>query len=376
MPGRARQWPAWRDFTQSDKTSLDEEEALRIKHSIIEEYGEDSLRRSWTKTCKSLESITAQIASQGSAAVPVFEASSILENGFSADEATQLTTTGCCIIRGVIDHEEAKEHYENVKSYVADNRSKIQGWPAASPSMLLLYDSPTQIALRTHPNQLLLQRRLNNLWHGYSEDTSPEPLLFSDGIRDRVPKQIFLGLGPHIDAGSLARWADPDYRRVYRQIFSGNPEKHDIYDISARRLANQYYYPGPGHSTVLRTFQGWTALSRHAPAEGGLLLYPNVDVVIAYLLLRPFFSPPTDSAKIMDANEWSFADDDPWFPGTFKEQSQYLSPASHPHLRLQDCLTDLPAMQAGDTVWWHTDVCAQKPLSFRVLTENPDVSCC
>lgn len=356
MPGRTRTWPAWREFIRGDKTNLSEADGLAIKNAIASEYGEAALRRSWTKTCQSLQLITDRIASQGSSAVPVFDASNILEHGFSVNEASRLKEAGCCIIRGVIPEEEAKQSYQNFKSYVSDNRSKIKGWPASSPSMLILYDSPTQIALRTHPNQLSLQRSLNEMWHGYSEDTSPDPLLYTDGIRDRPPKQAFLGLGPHIDAGSLARWADPAYRKVYHHIFSGNPELHDCYNIESRKSANQYHFPGPGHSTVLRSFQGWTALSRNAPWEGGLLLYPNVEVVLAYLLLRPFFTPPADETKIMEASEWAFDCDNAWFPGTFKEQSQFLSPSSHPHLRLKECLINLPPMKAGDTVWWHTDV--------------------
>jgi hypothetical protein len=107
---------------------------------------------------------------------------------------------------------------------------------------------------------------------------------------------------------------------------------------------------------VLRTFQGWTALTGTAPSEGSIKLYPNVSAVIAYILLRPFFRQPTDSEDIMDGSKWTFDADSAWFPGTFKPQSQYLSPTSHPHLRFKDCLVDLPPIKPGDTVWWHADV--------------------
>lgn len=58
----------------------------------------------------------------------------------------------------------------------------------------------------------------------------------------------------------------------------------------------------------------------------------------------------------MDAEKWVFDGETPWFPGTVKETSQYVSVASHPHLRLKDCLVYAPPMEAGDTVWWHADV--------------------
>ncbi|KAF5963193.1 hypothetical protein FBULB1_13566 [Fusarium bulbicola] len=209
-----------------------------------------------------------------------------------------------------------------------------------------------------------LQRRLNELWKYSAEDTSPDPLVYLDGIRDRAPGQPFLGLGPHIDAGSLCRWADPTYRKVYDEIFSGRPEDHDAYDLEARRNADQELYKGLAHSTVLRTFQGWTALTPTAPREGTIMVYPDVKTVIAYLLLRPFFSPPKDPDQTMDAKKWTFDDSTGWFPGTMKPESQRLSRSSHPHLRLEECLIHMPEVQPGDTVWWHCDVC------HAVVTEH------
>jgi len=42
---------------------------------------------------------------------------------------------------------------------------------------------------------------------------------------------------------------------------------------------------------------------------------------------------------------------------TFKEDSQNLSPSSHPHLRLEDCMVHIPRVYPGDTIWWFCDVC-------------------
>lgn len=160
----------------------------------------------------------------------------------------------------------------------------------------------------------------------------------------------------HIDAGSLCRWADPSYRATYTQIFSGHPESHNPFNLSLRASANQMLFPGNGQSTVLRCFQGWTALSRTAPREGTIRFFPAVKWQIAYILLRPFFKEPEDESKILDAEAWRFDSESPWFPGTVKETSQYVSTSSHPHLRLKDCLVYAPPMEAGDTVWWHDDV--------------------
>ena len=166
-----------------------------------------------------------------------------------------------------------------------------------------------------------------------------------------------MGLGPHIDAGSLSRWADPTYQSFYSAVFSGHPEAFDNYDLTTRKAAKQALFAGAAHSRVFRSFQGWTALTSAGPGEGSLMLYPNVKWTSAYLMLRPFFRAPPSEDDIMDAAKWTFDVDSPWFPGTFREHSQALSLSSHPHLRLRDCMVHIPHMNPGDTVWWHADMC-------------------
>lgn len=87
------------------------------------------------------------------------------------------------------------------------------------------------------------------------------------------------------------------------------------------------------------------------------MLYPNVKWQTAYLLLRPFFAPPEHSHDLLDASKWTFDADTPWFPGTFRADSQRLSPSSHPHLQLRECMVPIPAMAPGDMIWWHADIC-------------------
>lgn len=176
-------------------------------------------------------------------------------------------------------------------------------------------------------------------------------------MRIRPPGVAFRGLGPHIDAGSLSRWADPTYQSVYAAVFSGHPELLDNYDLTARKSADQAKFPGNAHSRVFRSFQGWTALTSAGPGEGSLMLYPNVKWAMAYVMLRPFFRAPECDDDIMDATKWTFDPQSPWFPGTFRANSQLLSPSSHPHLRLPECMVAIPRMNAGDTVWWHADMC-------------------
>ncbi|OHE98578.1 hypothetical protein CORC01_06029 [Colletotrichum orchidophilum] len=358
MPGSVRDWPAWPEYTSKDTHELKDPDFLNTKKAIISQYGGEALRDSWLRVCEQLKAVTDEIVGKGRTIIPVFDAYTLLDKGFTETERDEVKRVGTFVVRGVIPKPEATQHYADLKRYVADNKQKIQGWPKETPSILMLYDSPTQNTLRSHPNQLQLQHLLNQLWHDDNgDDTYSDPLVYYDGVRDRPPRQEFLGLGPHIDAGSLARWADTAYREVYGNIFSGKPERHDPYDLSVRKAANQDFYPGVAHSSVFRSFQGWTALTRTAPNEGTLLVYPNVATVVSYMLLRPFFKPPADCVDVMDATKWTLDESSSNFPGTFKTQSQRLSRLSHPHLRLEECLIHVPKMEPGDTVWWHADVC-------------------
>ncbi|ETS74586.1 hypothetical protein PFICI_13070 [Pestalotiopsis fici W106-1] len=359
MAVKITNWPLWNEFLDPPASVSEDTftSSSKAKAEVIAQYGEAALRQGWLKVCKQLEVVTERLAKLGSDAIPVLGIEDFGPGGLSEERRSEVKSSGCCIVRGVLDREEATSMFENLKDFVVRNQGDIMGWPAESPIMFNLYNSPTQVAVRTHPNQILVQKSLNSLYHDASGTTSSQPLSYTDATRIRPPRQPFLTLGPHIDAGSLCRWADPRYRDVYAKILSGYPEQHDPYDLEVRKDANQFLFEAKAHSVVFRAFQGWTALTPTSPSVGSLLLYPEVSAVIAYVMLRPFFKPPAKEEDVMKAEEWTFDPDSSWFPGTIKEQSQRLSPSSHPHLRLKDCLTFIPEMQPGDTVWWHTDMC-------------------
>lgn len=85
------------------------------------------------------------------------------------------------------------------------------------------------------------------------------------------------------------------------------------------------------------------------------MLVPDIKTVTAYMILRPFFTAPADG-DWKDPEKWEIDEKSGWFPGTYRWDSQLLSPASHPHLILEDTLMSIPKMRPGDTVWWHADV--------------------
>lgn len=370
MVEASREWPAWPEYTE--QSGEKGEDLISYKQAVMDKYGKESLISSWLQVCKELAALTDRIVTVGSEAIPSVQFEDLFKLDHSGKQV--LKDVGCFVVRNVVAPEKATEWFDDLKLYVAKNRSSIGGvcadgkkvgesatdvgigWPTETPFILQLYFSPTQIAARSHPNQLKLSRELNSWWNDAGSETASAPLSYADAIRIRPPKIPFYGLGPHIDAGSLSRWADPTYQSVYSAVFSGHPEQLDNYDLSLRKDAKQAFFPGSAHSRVFRSFQGWTALTGAGPGEGSLMLYPNVKWTIAYVLLRPFFQAPKDG-DILDATRWTFDCDSAWFPGTFKADSQMLSPSSHPHLRLKECMVPIPRMYAGDTIWWHADMC-------------------
>ena len=45
---------------------------------------------------------------------------------------------------------------------------------------------------------------------------------YADRVRRRQPGDETLGLSPHMDAGTVERWIDPGFQKVYRNVFAGN----------------------------------------------------------------------------------------------------------------------------------------------------------
>ncbi|KAJ5370447.1 uncharacterized protein N7496_006539 [Penicillium cataractarum] len=357
-------WPNWPDITDDATTLkhyLDDPDYVAAKQKITQMFGQESLVQGWIKTCTELEALAKEVREKREGIFPVIEMEDIARGLDAPEKLDEIRRIGSFIVRGVIPSSEIEPIFEDLKEYIATNKDEITGYPHENPAIYCVYSSPAQNNLRSHPKLVDLMRWANNLWD-YSEsdsDTSPNPLVYADRVRVRAPGAEFLGLGPHIDSGGLCRWTEPVYREVYSDIFSGNLEGRNRYNMSKRKDADQGFYSRSGDlaSTVLRSFQGWTALTKTAPQEGTILLYPNVHLAIAYVLLRPFFSPPADETKIMDPHEWTFDASGSWFPGASKTGGQCLSPSSHPHLRLKECLLHVPALDAGDTVWWHSDVC-------------------
>ena len=118
---------------------------------------------------------------------------------------------------------------------------------------------------------------MNRLWKFESEgkvhfDPDQVPV-YADRIRRRPPGSASLGLSPHVDGGSVERWLDENFRKVYRHVFSGHWRDHDPYDAAYRPEVQEI--PSPAVCSMFRTYQGWTALTRQGKGDGTLPVDPH-----------------------------------------------------------------------------------------------------
>jgi hypothetical protein len=181
---------------------------------------------------------------------------------------------------------------------------------------------------------------MNRLWRSEREGIrhfDPEQVpVYADRIRRRPPGSTSLGLSPHCDAGSVERWLDENYRKVYRHVFSGNWREYDPFDGAWRVEVREI--PSPAVCSMFRTFQGWTALTRQGRGDGTLQLIPIANAM-AYLLLR------------------ALQDDVPEAELCGTKPARALPVSPRWHAPLLEALTSIPVMEPGDAVFWHPDVC-------------------
>lgn len=161
--------------------------------------------------------------------------------------------------------------------------------PAGKPIWYEIYNAPAQVAARTHPSLVDTQKYLLSLWHaspapdGELPAVSPRTAIsYFDRFRIRQPGPSgSFTLGPHIDGGSIERWEDPAFRRVFGRILEGGDgwRRHDPFDITPRLSANQdlYHAPCVSHSISPRSP---VRLPSDLPVYG---LYAGVNVPYSVL---------------------------------------------------------------------------------------------
>ncbi len=258
---------------------------------------------------------------------------------------------GCVIIRDVFEDKKILklntllDSYINKNNYFEHQKKKIRldnyfsNLSSGKPQIYGLYWSKSQMQIRHSKEMKKVKKFLNNLWvyknDKYTVFNPNRELSYADRIRRRQPGDNTLGLSPHCDAGSIERWTDNAYQKIYNDIFSDNFKNYNPFDAKYRDKTIEFESPAVAH--VFRTFQGWTALTEQGPNDGTLQLIP-IAKGMAYVLTR------------------ALLDDVPENELCGSKAGKALSINEKYHSLLLEGLISIPKMYPGDTIWWHPDV--------------------
>src|SRR3546814_10751281 len=138
-----------------------------------------------------------------------------------------------------------------------------------------------------------------------------------------------------MDGGSVERWIDVGYRKVYRRVFAGDWRGFDPFDAAWRTATEEI--PSPAVCSSFRTYQGWTALTPQGAGDGTLQLIPIANAIV-YLLLRPLLDDVPDDVLCG------------------AEPGRALSASAEWHPALMPALSYIPTVEPGATVGWHPDM--------------------
>ena len=177
---------------------------------------------------------------------------------------------------------------------------------------------------------------LDRLWK-YEGVFNPDlQCTYADRARRRQPGDKTLGLSPHMDAGTVERWIDPGYQKVYAHDFRrGLARVRPVRRHAPAADAGDSFAGGVQHVPHL---SGLDCADPPGAADGTLRLIPIAEG-IAYVLLRAL-QDDVDEADLCGAA-----------PG----RALGVSPEWHPELTA--ALVSIPEVMPGDTVFWHTDIC-------------------
>ena len=173
----------------------------------------------------------------GGAVIPILQYPDLAAGSVSPELVEQVKERGACVIRNTFDQAQARAWDDEIAEYVERNRldeklanaaeDKYFGTlAAAKPQIYGINWSRPQVQARQAESLTRVRVFLNRLWQAESEGRrhfDPEQVpVYADRIRRRPPGSTSLGLSPHVDGGSVERWLDANFRKVYRHVFSGN----------------------------------------------------------------------------------------------------------------------------------------------------------
>lgn len=287
----------------------------------------------------------------GNDVIPIIQYSDIASGKIRAELIGKVRSRGACVVRGTFSKEVAVGWDDEIAAYVERNNldaklanaaeDKYFGTLAsAKPQIYGIYWSRPQVQARQSEALTKVRVFLNNLWQAENEGVryiNPnEAPAYADRIRRRPPGSASLGLSPHVDGGSVERWLDENFRKVYRRVFAGDWRNYSAFDAAFRPQVREV--DSPAVCSMFRTFQGWTALTRQGPGDGTLQLIPIAESMV-YVLLR------------------AIQDDVPEDDLCGAKPGRALSINDQYHGPLLQALSSIPLMEPGDTIFWHCDVC-------------------
>jgi len=296
---------------------------------------------------RAVDIIRTEVAA-GRAVVPELDYRDIRNNTVPDTLRQSIRKTGCVVVRGVFPADLARDWFAEVGEYLETNHYEqregekrsldqyFSALKAGKPQVFNVYWSKPQVMARQDAKLAETRAFLDRLWKYEGVFNPDRQCTYADRVRRRQPGDKTLGLSPHMDAGTVERWIDPGYQKVYENIFAGDWQGYDPFDATHR--LNTQEIPSPAVCSMFRTYQGWTALTRQGPKDGTLRLIPIAEG-IAYVLLRAL-QDDVDEADLCGAA-----------PG----RALGVSPEWHSDLIAG--LVSIPEVMPGDTVFWHTDIC-------------------
>ncbi len=288
---------------------------------------------------------------QGEQIVPEITYASIAAGTVDGAVERAVRMRGCAVIRNVFARDQVAAWNDELAEYLARNdyahkaqqRAGLDNYfdqlESKRPQIYGIYWSPPQVAARQSEALTNARLWLNGLWHfrrGAPADIDPNRLCtYADRIRRREPGDTTLGLSPHTDGGSVERWLDPAFNRVYGDVFSADWRNYDPFDAAYRPDVREI--PSPAVCRMFRTYQGWTALTEQGPGDGTLRVLPLPNAIV-FLLLR------------------ALCDDVPIDSLCGAAPGRALGISQRWHAPLLPAVVSIPRVYPGDTVWWHPDL--------------------
>ena len=318
--------------------------AMAPRHDVLKRAYED-VKSTVSRAADKIRTDTAA----GRPTIPEIAYRDVKDGKVSEATRAAIRKSGCAVVRGVFPASQATEWFEEVGRYLEDNHYEAKevekrsldkyfsALKAGKPQIFNVYWSKPQVLARQDQKLAETRAFLDRLWTGYEGIFNPDlQCTYADRVRRRQPGDKTLGLSPHMDAGTVERWIDPGYQRVYERVFAGDWRKYDPFDATHRLETCEI--PSPAVASVFRTYQGWTALTRQGPKDGTLRVIPIAEG-ISYVLLR------------------ALQDDVPENELCGAAPGRALGVKPEWHAEMMAGTVSIPEVMPGDTVWWHTDIC-------------------